>query len=646
MKGSPAGAAPFSLPDEAGVSEPPTPAADAAGEAVDWTPDGPVSPRFGDIYFSATDGLEESRAVFLAGCGLPNAWAHRRRFTVGELGFGTGLNILALLALWRETRPSPLARLSIFSLEAFPLAPADAARALDRWPGLADLAASLLRRWPRGRRGLHRYEWPDLGATLDLMIDDVTPALAGWDGRADAWFLDGFAPSKNPQMWDELILAAVAARSAPGARIATFTVAGAVRRCLSAQGLAVEKRPGFGRKSERLEAVVPGPAPTDAPPPRVAVIGAGVAGAALARAFERQGCPVLVIDTGGVGAGASGNAAALVTPRLDAGDGPAARLHALAFARAAAVYADQTPQAVIAKGALQLERTERDAGRFTRIAASHAFDPGSLTPVAAEDAASSLGEAGATAGLWLSDASVVEPAAVLHAWIGAAQILHSCVAQLQPSGSGWRLLDAAGAIIAEADVVVVAAGAALGRLLPTLQPRPVRGQVSVARTPFAGVPAAWGGYAIPTRDGDVLFGASHGPGDTGDDVRPAEAAANLDRLAQGRPALAARIEALPPELRSERASVRVTLRDHLPVAGPAPGADGLYVLGGLGGRGFTLAPILAEHVAALATGAPSPLPLDLQAAVSPARKAAQEPATGRPVPPAPVSPGSRLAGTS
>ncbi|MEI9965391.1 MAG: FAD-dependent oxidoreductase [Caulobacteraceae bacterium] len=168
---------------------------------------------------------------------------------------------------------------------------------------------------------------PGLHAVLDLAVMDVADALEAWDGRADAWFLDGFSPAKNPQMWSEAVLALVAARSAPGARAATFTVAGAVRRGLQAAGFTVSKQPGFGRKAERLEATLPGPAPRPAPPGTVAIVGAGIAGAALARAFRAQGVEPMVFDARGAAAGASGNPAALVTPRLDAGGGPAARLH-------------------------------------------------------------------------------------------------------------------------------------------------------------------------------------------------------------------------------------------------------------------------------------------------------------------------------
>ena len=259
---------------------------------LEWAEGGPRSRRFDDVYFSAVDGLAESRAVFLQGCGLPDAWTGRRRFTVGELGFGTGLNILALLQLWRDRRPEG-GRLHVFSVEAYPLGRDEAARALAAWPELADLTAPLLAAWPSARPGFHRVEFPDLGAMLDLHVGEAADGLAAWEGRADAWFLDGFAPAKNPQMWRQPLLDLVAARSAPGARIGTFTVAGAVRRGLVEAGFEVEKKPGFGRKKERLEAVLPGRARAETPALRVAVIGAGIAGAALARAFQALGVSAL-----------------------------------------------------------------------------------------------------------------------------------------------------------------------------------------------------------------------------------------------------------------------------------------------------------------------------------------------------------------
>src|SRR5580692_4514712 len=407
----------------------------------------PRSRRFGDVYFSRDGGLAESRAVFLAGCGLPERWAGRRRFRVAELGFGTGLNILALLALWQARRP-PGAHLSIFSVEAEPLAAEDAARALAIWPELAEVAAPLLDAWPTGRRGFHRLALTALNATLDLAVMDAQPALEAWSGSADAWFLDGFAPAVNPAMWTDALMALVAARSATGARAATYTVAGQARRALAAAGFTLERRPGFGGKRERLEATLPGDRPADAPAPRVAIIGAGIAGAALARAFRLQGIEVRVFEADHPGAGASGNPAALVTPRLDAGLGEAAQLHAQAFSAATRIY-ETIPDAVIGHGVLQLEAGPRDAARFAAIAASDLFDPGALSLWTAAQAADALGET-APAALRLATALTIDPAPVLAAWLPPAETIR--VTGLEAAGGAWRLLGPGG-LVGEAEVV-------------------------------------------------------------------------------------------------------------------------------------------------------------------------------------------------
>ncbi len=593
---------------------------------LDWSDGAPRSVAFDDGYFAAGDGLAESRAVFLAGLGLPDAWAGRDRFTVAELGFGTGLNVLALLRLWADHRPFPHARLHLFSVEASPLAPDDARRALAAWPGLADLAAPLLAHWPRGRAGPHRFDWPALGASLDLMVGDALPAVAGWGGAADGWMLDGFAPSRNPDMWSPALLAAVAARTRPGGAAATFTVAGVVRRGLEAAGFAVAKRPGHGRKRERLEARLPGPPPADPPRPDVVVVGAGVAAAAVARALRREGLAVVVV----AGApGASHGDAALVTPRLDAGGGAAARLSAAAFARAVALYAGETHDAVIARGALRLESGPRDGARFDRIAAWDGFDPGALVRLPAGETAARLGEASAPGALDEADALVVEPAVVLAAWLKGVRRVEGEVATLERAGTGWRVLDGSGGQLAAAPALVLAAGASGAALLPEAPLRPVRGQSETAPGVDPGGAAAWGGYAVPTRGG-VLFGATHGRGDADPAPRPEDREANLRALAAVRPALAARVRALGAEAPASRAAVRAATPDHLPLAGAVPGRPGAWTLTGLGGRGFTHAPLLAEHVAALVAGAPSPLPRDLAAAVDPARFAAAGTSPGRP----------------
>ena len=585
-----------------------------------WREDGlPQSSLYGDVYFSSVDGLAETRAVFLQGCGLPERFAERRDFVVGELGFGSGLNIAALLDLWRREKPGN-ARLRIFSIEAHPLARDEAARILAHWPELGEAAQALLDHWPGRARGFHRVDLPGFDAVLDLAVMDVVEALEAWDGAADAWFLDGFSPALNPAMWREEVLAAVARRSGPGARAATFTVAGAVRRGLQAAGFEIAKRPGFGRKRERLEAWLPSAnAPVDPAaqrrPQSLAIIGAGIAGASLARAARAEGLSVTVIDDPD-GVAASGNPAGLVTPALDAGGGPRAALYAQALARATALYA-ATPGAVIAREVLQLASGERDPARFAAVAGQDIFEPATMTPLAPDETQRRLGAA--TPALAMAEAMVVEPPVIRAAWIG--ETLAARVARLERDGDGWRLLDAAGGLIVRADHVALAGGAASPALADGLSLRPVRGQASWTRGGSA-VPAAFGGYAVPTRDG-VLFGATHDRDDTGVEVRPEDHARNLATLAKGLPGLAERLSGAVFE---GRAALRATVPDHLPLAGIRE--DGLLVLTGLGSRGLCLAPLLAEHVVARLLDLPSPLPRQLSHLVDPGRFDSPGPAIG------------------
>jgi len=575
-----------------------------------WTDDGePRSGRFGDVYFSREDGLSETRAVFLAGSGLPEAWTGRRRFTVAELGFGTGLNIAALLDLWRREGPAD-GRLHIFSVEGFPLTREEAARALSGWPEIREASEALLAAWPAPTPGLHRLDLSGFNATVDLWTGEVEPALAQWSGAADAWFLDGFAPSTNPGMWSEAVFDGIRGRSAPGARVATFTVAGVVRRGLSDRGFAVEKRPGHGRKRERLEAWLPG-AVVEASPPRIAIVGAGIAGTSLTRAFVDLGLTPTVIEAERAGAGASGFDAALVTPRLDAGDMDIAALHASALERARTLYA-ATPGAVLAQGVLQLEQAPRDAGRHAKVAAQDLWAERGMTVLDADACAERLGEPVEAGGLMMGGALAVRPAVVLEAWLAGAERVTAAVTGLERADDAWRLIGAGGVMVMEADIVVLAGG--WGNAALTEVPlSPVAGQADVVEGVDGG-PVAWGGYAVPT-GGGLLFGATHDRGVTEPVVSAEASARNLATVEARLPGLAERIAAAGPS--RGRVAVRATTPDRLPLAGAL--AEGLYVLGGMGSRGFCVAPLLAEHVVATAVGAPSPLPRDLADRVRPSR---------------------------
>lgn len=588
-----------------------------------WADEGPRSGRFGDVYFSREDGLAESRAVFLAGCGLPDALAGRAAFVVAELGFGTGLNIAALLRLWNQTR-TPGARLGVFSIEGFPLAREEARKALSAWPELAAETAALLDIWPPSTPGFHRIDLPDYGAVLDVAVGDAAWALTQWSGAADAWFLDGFSPALNPGMWSDAVLDGVAARSAPGARLATFTVAGAVRRGLTARGFKVEKRVGHGRKRERLEATAQSRPPSThaAPPTEAVVIGAGIAGAATVRALAAQGVTARVLEPLHAGAGASGSPAALVTPRLDLGDAVIAALFAQALARAGPLYS-AVDGAVIARGVLQLRHGPRDDGRFPRLADQPLWPTGAMQVLDAQAASALAGEPVSGSALRMADALTVRPQRILDAWLADAPRIAGAAHSLQQTAEGWRIMDDARKVVTESRAVFICAGWGAAALVPDAGLSPVRGQVDWVEGVTA--PAmAWGGYAAPTHEG-LVFGATHDRGETTTTLRPEDSARNLDTLAARLPELARR--ALAGGARRSRAAVRAVTRDRLPVAGPV--GEGLYLLGGLGSRGFCLAPLLGEHLAALALGRPSPLPRSLADRLDPARFVPQPPPAAR-----------------
>ena len=207
---------------------------------LDWRPGGvPVSRRFGDPYFSLQGGLAETAHVFHAGNDLAERLADG--FAIAETGFGTGLNLLATVALWQRLgRPGEI---SFTSLEAFPLTADQMAAAHAAFPEISGLSAEFLALWSAGARGFTLG-----GVAVEVIEGDARETLPAWAGRADAWFLDGFAPAKNPELWTPELMAAVAGHTASAGTFASYTAAGPVRRALDEAGFAVERLPGFGNK--------------------------------------------------------------------------------------------------------------------------------------------------------------------------------------------------------------------------------------------------------------------------------------------------------------------------------------------------------------------------------------------------------------
>lgn len=630
---------------------------------ITWRADGsPQSTRFDDIYFSSEDGLAETTHVFLQGNGLPDAWHNQTHFTIGELGFGTGLNFLATWALWKETR-SPDQHLHFFSVEGFPLTPAELSQALEKWPTLAPLAAELVAQYPVPHVGTHLLHLPD-NVTLTLCENEAFPALSQLEAQVNAWFLDGFSPASNPDMWSEEILSEVARLSPVGATFATFTAAGTVRRGLAAQGFNVQKVKGFGRKRDMLVGHMEAPParrrpkpwyqiPPSQNPKSALVVGAGIAGAAAAHALARRGLSVRIVDGEGPGAGASGNPAALFMPRFSVNPTPEDDFHIAAY-----LYAEREMRQMQRsassmffdpRGVLQFARTDAEATRFEKIAARAPLPEGHLDFIPANELNGVAGfETGFPAFLF-PKAGVVEPSRLLAHLTAETEVERLHAASFSNEDDRWRIN---GLAKETADILVLANGPGLTAFPETdwLPLEPVLGQIT--NLPTGALPQqrhalVAGPYLISHGDGSALTGATY---ELGKSDQTAQAPTtighqhNLQDLAETSPPFKEALDVLNPEDLTGRVSFRAQVPDRVPFAGPAPMhgpylsaydrlrhgdrfADyppapvhpGLLLIGGLGARGFTTGLLLGELLAAQVTGAPLPLPRDLAEAVHPAR---------------------------
>lgn len=662
---------------------------------LDWNEDGtPVSRQFDDVYFSNQDGFEETRYVFLRGNGLPERFAQHLgpTFIVAETGFGTGLNFLTLWQAFNQFRrrhpAAPLRRLHFISVEQFPLRAEDAAQAHARWPELAEYAAGLRRLWPLPTPGCHRLILAKGAVTLDLWYGEINALLPQMDdslnGRVDAWFLDGFAPAKNPGMWSEALFDAMARLAGPQGTFATFTAAGFVRRGLQRAGFAVAKPPGFGRKREMLAGrlSVPRTARASAPcyarqpardPLDVAIIGAGIAGALAAEALQRRGARVTLYCADSAPAqGASGNRQGALYPLLNNEDDELAQFFAHAFPFAHHYYQECARQGITFEhqwcGVTQLAYDDRTRRKLRQILATGW--PAQLIRAVADEEMPALtglatGHDGVTypLGGWLNPAQFTAGVIRLAQSRGMTVHYGHDVVGLNPGTDDWALDFGAG-FHARHATVVLATG---HRMLqwPITAPLPltsVRGQVShvPARPSLRALKQVlcYDGYLTPVSPGfqTHCLGASARRDDEDLHYRPEEQRANRDRLIAclpGQPwAQSVEISA-----GAARTSVRSSARDHLPMAGgvpdlaatlraygelperlragqPVPDAPvyaNLFMLGGLGSRGLCTAPLAAEILAGQIFGEPLPLTLAQSAALSPNRFWIRKLIKGRPL---------------
>jgi len=674
-------AAPDALPPLAGLQT----------ARLDWRRDDgdeevPHSTAFDDVYFSRHDGRAETEHVFIHANRLPErlkAWQADRPFVIGETGFGTGLNMLCAWACFEANAP-PAARLHLISTEKFPLEREDLARALAAWPDLAERAARLVAQWPEPVAGVHRL-WLDDRVTLDLHFGDTTERLERLEGRVDAWFLDGFAPSKNPEMWQPELFAAMAARSRPGATLATFTCAGVVKRGLKAAGFAWRKVPGFGRKREMLageiavppedrrRAATPWFTPPAARPARqVVVVGAGIAGTSVATALARRGVAVTLIDRESPGSGGSGNDQGALYVKLAADTNPQSRVYLAGLLHSRRLLETLDPEQELWRpcGVLQLAMSDKEEARQARFLAHHPLPARVVHGVSANEASRLSGTPIAHGGLYYPEAGWVRPAALCRrlAATPGVQCRRAEVVELTPEEIGWTLTLGEGKGEGErlaADHVVIATAVLANRFAQTaaLPLQPVRGQVSRLTLP-EGAPTlervvCAGGYVPPPLDGTLTFGATFAPNRDETDEREADHAANLAELEATLPAFVAALRqagaALDPAEFEGRAAVRAASPDKSPYAGPVPVAEawaadyarlakdatrvpetpgrhhgGLWISAAHGSRGFSSAPLCAELIASRICDEPLPLEAPLVDHLHPGRRLIRDLIQGKP----------------
>ena len=624
---------------------PATPAFDANGT--------PWSPEYGDIYHSADSGPGQARHVFLGGNGLPARWANERIFTIVETGFGLGLNFLTTWEAWRADPARPR-RLHYVSIEKHPFSREGLAQLHARYPEVSSLAARLQSAWPPTLPGTHRLEFEDGGVTLTLIFGDVSDALPGLRFAADAIFLDGFAPDRNPGMWAPEVMRALARCVRPGATLATYTTARAVRDALAHAGFVTELPPGFGRKRNMLAGrFAPRGTPRRGPPPAptweercAIVIGAGLAGAAVCERLAARGWHVdLVERQPAPAAEASGIPAGVFHPHISRDDSLLSQLTRAAYLYSLQRWTAQDTTGDLAWrrcGVLQLAKDARDEARMA--ATVHALrlpsDYASYLPRASAE--QRTGRELRFGGWWFPQSGWMRPAPLVASQLAAASVrgmlkshLGTEVQALHRDGHRWRIVAANGKEIAHAPVVVLANSNDAARLVPFgARLKKVRGQLTCLPAGSMPLPAAvlaGSGHLIPNADGSAILGATFDYDDNLAEPRAEDHAGNLERLERLLPGASPHVDAAAL---GGAVGFRCVSPDRLPLIGALPDGDaespglpardfprlpGLYGAFAYASRGLIWAALAGELIACALEGEPPPVPGELADAIDPAR---------------------------
>lgn len=606
----------------------------------------PYAPDFADCYFSRQDGLAESRYVFLQGNQLPQRWQDRRQFTIAETGFGTGLNFLATWQAWQDDLQR-CGRLHFISIEKHPIPKESLRGLLAGWPELAPFAGQLLDVYPSLVSGFHRLRLAQGRISLTLCFMDVEAALPELLASVDAWYLDGFAPARNPAMWELSVMQGIARLSHTESTLATFTAASGVRRNLQAAGFQVEKRSGFGKKREMLTARVITPAEESSLPSwfslpaasherKATVIGGGVAGCQIARSLAERGWNVTLLERhASLATEASGNRAGVLIQKMTAEPGWGETFYRQAF-----LYALQQIHTLEQAGheidraqcgSLQLAHEPREAARQQAIRERGLAEDF----IRILDAA----EASEVAGIPLPVGASYFPQA---GWLNPASL---CSALTAHDNIEVRLLEEAKPVTGEG-ITIIASGREADRypqsaFLPFM---PVMGQTTrAAASAFSSrlrTTLGHEGYLTPAVAGQHIFGATFAR-NVRDAVLDAVAdEVNFQQLARYLPEFAQSLR----QIESSHAAIRMTTPDRYPLVGALPDEEyflqtyadlrhgrarqvfppaqyqpGMFIAAGYGSRGLATSGLCAEMLAAQITGEPLPLQASLYRNLHPAR---------------------------
>lgn len=607
---------------------------------LDWqSVDGieiPVSKSFGDVYFSKDNGLLETRHVFLNGNDLPERLTQLHDydyFSVGETGFGTGLNILALWQLWQQVRPNNHSHLHAISVEKFPLKKADLIRALKAWPELADLSKQLIEQYPLPIAGCHRLSFPNERFSIDLWLGDahdVFPTMVK-TAPVNAWFLDGFAPSCNPDMWEDNVLKNIVRLSDQGTTFASFSVAGVLKRGLKQYGIEISRPRGFGHKREMLKGVWPlsedseqessseigkvNRPQLDIAPRQIAIIGAGIAGLSTAHAFAQLGHQVVIYDQIAPLTGASGNPLALLNPKLCKIEQSADHLMTLSWQKAIRHYSNfcafrsiQVQQIALKNPQDLLDLVEQYPADILKVV--HAERSELKTTLDSIN---------------LIHAGAVEPQKL------AEEILsHPHITFVQAKIEGYEIQEHGKIKLLAVDqplenvfdhIVVCCArdSKSFFKDFPLL--KPIRGQVSWLDNRDIQLNSnqaySYGGYCMQLNEKQLILGASFYPGREDTEVLTEDHQHNLDLLADVFPGYASQLVSI--EQWQGRASIRAQSLDYFPLLGKMNENEEIYTFSGLGSKGFLYAPLCADVLVAQVLKHACPIPESLMNKLNPRR---------------------------